>query len=154
MYFRRARNASLGLGALPDAGTLPAICVKPSCIHASINVRFAVSPLPNKAVTAESDKGSVYDRSPGGRESTERARASRVKPWLLTNGRASLRSCVLAVVLREAPFKRLPYVPCWCHSESKRKSEKVKSILVRPSVLSAGYTTQGVLTSGFGKVRK
>lgn len=47
---------------------------------------------------AESDSGSVCC-SLAGSESTDRDRASRVKPWVLTRGKASLRRRELANVL-------------------------------------------------------
>ena len=59
-----------------------------------MSVLRASSPRPNKAETAVFESGSVWT-SFAGNESTERESASRVKPYVLTRGTASLRSRLL-----------------------------------------------------------
>jgi hypothetical protein len=70
------------------------ICLRPSSSHALISVLRASSPCPNNAEIAVSESGSVWT-SFAGKESTERESASRVKPCVLTRGKARLRSRLL-----------------------------------------------------------
>jgi len=67
------------------------MCLIPPRSQATISVLRASSPYPNRAETAVSESGSAWT-SFAGNESTERESASRVKPWVLTRGNASLRS--------------------------------------------------------------
>jgi hypothetical protein len=88
LYCSLILSTSLNCGGGLDISSAVCICLTPSASHAFTRVRRALSPSPNRLETAVSERGSEW-ASPVGSSRTERARASRENPWVLTNGSAS-----------------------------------------------------------------
>lgn len=82
----------------------------PSSSHARMRVFRARSPEPNKALTAVSESGWEC-ASGGGKSSTERARASRVKPCVLMSGTERRRSLELEGLLAHSVLPLLRFLP-------------------------------------------